>query len=315
MLFCTTKPRFSELALDADSIDTKIDDFGGNFSDDDGNGTPEFRSFSPQISTVDSPFNINYNKLATSPISRHSREINSKTHQNGDQFAPNTTQSNTQPRYVPNVPHNLPAQYSLTDRISYPTEQRHPPVGPAPINIRSTSQSDSNVSPDFSDSEEFRSDAHQSDSTSRPNCARNLIVPNTQRTTEVLLQSGVHYNPTNPEGGQNPSWFVITSDPSLAARSPLSYLAKDKSVEGVLVPRTNDHFEWATNTRPKPPGSTCFRCRTQPEGAPPWDLRPSEHGSGGSIQFLLLPTFAFCFPCIQCIKLAGGLILVQHRLQ
>ena len=87
MLFCTTKPRFSELALDADSIDTKIDDFGENFSDDDGNGTPEFRSFSPQISTVDSPFNINYNKLATSPISRNSREINSKTHQNGDQFA------------------------------------------------------------------------------------------------------------------------------------------------------------------------------------------------------------------------------------
>lgn len=243
MLFCTTKPRFSELALDADSIDTKIDDFGGNFSDDDGNGTPEFRSFSPQISTVDSPFNINYNKLATSPISRNSREINSKTHQNGDQFAPNTTQSNTQPRYVPNVPHNLPSQYSLTDRISYPTEQRHPPVGPAPINIRSTSQSDSNVSPDFSDSEEFRSDAHQSDSTSRPNCARNLIVPNTQRTTEVLLQSGVHYNPTNPEGGQNPSWFVITSDPSLAARSPLSYLAKDKSVEGVLVARGQWSFD------------------------------------------------------------------------
>lgn len=315
MLFCTTKPRFSELALDADSIDTKIDDFGGNFSDDDGNGTPEFRSFSPQISTVDSPFNINYNKLATSPISRNSREINSKTHQNGDQFAPNSTQSNTQPRYVPNVPHNLPAQYSLTDRISYPTEQRHPPVGPAPINIRSTSQSDSNVSPDFSDSEEFRSDAHQSDSTSRPNCARNLIVPNTQRTTEVLLQSGVHYNPTNPEGGQNPSWFVITSDPSLAARSPLSYLARISQLKVYWLPEDKWSFRMATNTRPKPPGSTCFRCRTQPEGAPPWDLRPSEHGSGGSIQFLLLPTFAFCFPCIQCIKLAGGLILVQHRLQ
>lgn len=242
MLFCTTKPRFSELALDADSIDTKIDDFGGNFSDDDGNGTPEFRSFSPQISTVDSPFNINYNKLATSPISRHSREINSKTHQNGDQFAPNTTQSNTQPRYVPNVPHNLPAQYSLTDRISYPTEQRHPPVGPAPINIRSTSQSDSNVSPDFSDSEEFRSDAHQSDSTSRPNCARNLIVPNTQRTTEVLLQSGVHYNPTNPEGGQNPSWFVITSDPSLAARSPLSYLARISQLKVYWLPEDKWSF-------------------------------------------------------------------------
>ena len=60
---------------------------------------------------------------------------------------------------------------------------------------------------------------------------------NPSRGTEVLLQSGVHYNPSNSDGVPNPSWIVVTCDPSLISRCPLAYNMNEKSSEGILVAR------------------------------------------------------------------------------
>ena len=60
--------------------------------------------------------------------------------------------------------------------------------------------------------------------------------------SEIIVVSGIHYNPCNLEGSNNPDWIIITCNPTLFSRTPRNYYDDNNRIVGSIVPRGQIEF-------------------------------------------------------------------------
>ena len=68
-----------------------------------------------------------------------------------------------------------------------------------------------------------------------PNSSPSTSKPIRLIDSEILLDSGVNYNPVGPNSLKNPNWIIITADPFLSPHLPKFYMDQYNDVIGVLV--------------------------------------------------------------------------------
>ena len=245
----------SESAFDADSFNTKIDENDENFMISNSDGRPIFSTFRPNISDTKRPY---VDELDDASFIRSSSNFN--------QIIENS-QNPSKPRQLPVGPvsnaFSSPKQFSeapskfhahshsdhiFPDSFSKPLHENCSPIS----SISDVSTCDCHNATDFTASTKNDNLMDQmsdhpmnpisqiptdsdSDSIEEPPD----VIPPADRFdgSEIILRSGVHFNPVDSHGNRNPDWIICTADPHLTAHTPLKYTGDNGVVEGVLVAR------------------------------------------------------------------------------
>ena len=269
-MFETSFLSFSESALNADSISTKITDFAENFQISDFDGRPNFKAIPSQTSPFYSLHDDDYKNTILDPFT-HSQDTIFTNSQKSEPVssglipplseAPNklsTTQSTTNNS-------DLPDSISISIPISDKTPQNSSIISDIPLSPISNPKKNftySNHLPNqiLDDSVSSPNSSVDVQLTNKPtndsfinNHSQILLSPTAEDDSEepdlseffntripgaeILLAADVHYNPVGIDNKPNPSWIVMSADPRLTSHTPLFYTGDSGLVEGVLVAR------------------------------------------------------------------------------
>ena len=239
-------------AFDADSIDTKINDFDENFSEIKIDGRPNFSTSKPQITPTNSTL---FDNLYDSDFKRAPHAHFSNSH---------IISNSQRPRQLPVGPASDANSYCLnsnlhssntdhSDSISFNVTDSDCLPNCKPISL--TTNVPNSFTPNATDSTVPKRNDYSVDHMFHPSTSFTAHLPPDSDSddieeppdtdlsdsrpfgSEIIFRSDTHYDPLDPNGNPNPAWFICTADPQLTKHTPLRYTNENGEVEGVLVAR------------------------------------------------------------------------------